>query len=80
MLENVRIDLARPGTGRIRQKTPFRTPGTTRNGPRFHEREDFIRNRKLRISVYVTTLKIFAQTNLKRRNREYSNQKYNRLK
>jgi len=35
-LEHVRIDLAWPGTGRIRRKTPFLIPGTTRNGPRFH--------------------------------------------
>jgi len=36
MLKNIGIDLARPGTGRIRRKTPSRTPGTARNGTRFH--------------------------------------------
>jgi len=30
------IDLARPGTGRIRRKTSSLTPGTTWNGPGFH--------------------------------------------
>jgi len=33
--ENIEIDLARPGKGRIRLKTTSRTPGTTRNGPAF---------------------------------------------
>jgi len=34
-VENFRIGLAGPGTGRIRRKIWSRTPGTARNGPRF---------------------------------------------